>query len=235
LSAVLREVVCANAETTARAAAAQLVVWIRDAVQERGRCMLAFSGGRSPRALFRALAGESVPWDRVELFQVDERDAPEGDVDRNWTQLSEELVARVPLPPEQRHPIPVGARGAGGSLERAAQRYAQLLESLGGTPPRLDVVHLGLGTDGHTASLVPGDPVLAVRDRSVATTRAYAGYRRVTLTYPTLDAARHVLWLVVGPEKREAVARLRAGDLTIPAARVARTRAVLVRDAADDD
>jgi len=179
--------------------------------------------------MFRALAREEIPWDRTHWFQVDERDVPDGHPDRNWTGISTALLAHAAPPASQLHPIPVCS---GLDLDATARAYARELESLAGRPPVLDLVHLGLGEDGHTASLVPGDPVLEVRDACVAATRRYRGHRRVTLTYPTLDAARRVLWLVLGVEKCAALRRLREGDRGLPAGRVARAHAILVCDAA---
>lgn len=230
-SAPLREEVFDTPVAAARAAAAHLAGRLRAAVRARGRGLVAVSGGHSPGVMFRALAEESVPWARLDLFQVDERDVPQGDPERNWTQLHGDLIEHVPLAAGQLHPMPLDA---GGDLDAVAQRYARELEALAGRPPVLDVVHLGLGEDGHTASLAPGDPVLDA-DEPVAATRAYRGRRRVTLTLPTLDAARSVLWLVVGEEKSAALRRLRAGDPGIPAGRVARARALLVCDAAARD
>ena len=226
--AALREEVFDTPAAAARAAAAHFARELRAAARARGRCVAAVSGGQTPVPMFGALAEEDVPWAQLHLFQVDERDAPPGDPERSWTGLRAGLIDRVPLRPEQLHPVAVGA----GSPEEAARRYARELEAVAGRPPVLDLVHLGLGADGHTASLAPGDPVLDVRDAPVGATGAYRGRRRVTLTFPTLDAARSVLWLVVGTEKRSAVRRLRAGDRGIPAGRVARERALLVCDAA---
>jgi 6-phosphogluconolactonase/glucosamine-6-phosphate isomerase/deaminase len=166
-------------------------------------------------ALLSGLA-ESLPWERVTVFQVDERVARPGTPDRNLTAL---LAA---LPADRVRPLPVDER----DLEAAARRYADEL------PAELDLVHLGLGPDGHTASLVPGDPVLDVDDRLVAVTTEYLGYRRVTLTYPALNAAREVVWLVTGEEKREALARLLARDASIPATGVVAPRQLVVADAA---
>jgi 6-phosphogluconolactonase len=166
------------------------------------------------------LADEDVPWEATQIFQVDERVAPAGDPDRNLTHL---VLALPPALQSRLRPMPVGES----DLDAAARRYAAEL------PERLDLVHLGLGPDGHTASLVPGDPVLEVNDRPVAVTAgAYQGRRRMTLTYPALDAARRVLWLVAGEEKRPALERLRASDPAIPAGRVAAADAILVADAA---
>ena len=163
------------------------------------------------------------------MLQVDERIAPAGDPDRNLTHLRESLLARAPLRPEHIHAMPVESP----DLEAAAAHYARLLEEIAGAPAVLDLVHLGLGPDGHTASLVPGDPVLEVADRDVALTGdAYQGRRRMTLTYPVLDRARRILWLVTGSDKVGMLARLRAADHSIPAGRVRQDRARLMADRA---
>ncbi len=176
--------------------------------------------------MLRALAREDVPWDRVDLLQVDERVAPDGDPDRNLTALRESLLAQAPITPARVHPMPVELD----ELDSAAKRYADTLRTVAGSPPVLDLVHLGLGGDGHTASLVPGDPVLDVGDRDVAITGPYQGRRRMTLTYPALDGARQVLWLVMGGEKAAMLARLCDGDATIPAGRVRAARAAVFAD-----
>jgi 6-phosphogluconolactonase len=213
-AAPLREEVFDTPEAAARAAASHIAADLRAAAGKRGRCSAALSGGRTPDVMLRALAREQVPWEVLHLFQVDERDVPEGHPDRNWTHLSSDLLDLVTLRPEQLHPIRLGS---GSDLDDEARRYARELEALAGRPPVLDLVHLGLGRDGHTASLTAGDPVLDVRDAPVAATRAYRGRRRITLTYRTLDAARRLL---------------RIGDRGLPAGRVARERALLVCDAA---
>lgn len=188
------------------------------AVADRDRFTFAVSGGRTPWAMFAALYGR-MPWEKVTLFQVDERIAPEDDPDRNLTQL------KGALPPggaADVRPMPVWAE----DLEAAAALYADAL------PDKLDLVHLGLGPDGHTASLVPGDAALAVQDRDVALTGEYQGRRRMTLTYPALNRARQLLWLVTGDDKVDALRRLRAGDQTIPAGWISTDNALVLADAA---
>jgi 6-phosphogluconolactonase len=186
------------------------------AIAERGRFTFAVSGGRTPWRMFADLAGR-LPWEKVTIFQVDERVAPEGDPDRNLTNL---LRSLPPGGAADVRAMPVEA----GDLERAAADYAAAL------PDAFDLVHLGLGPDGHTASLVPGDPVLDVTDRDVAVTGEYQGRRRMTLTYPALDRARELLWLVTGEDKVDALRRLREGDRSIPAGRVSPESAILVAD-----
>lgn len=215
-------------ESLARHAAGIIAAEARAVVAARGRFLLALSGGSTPRPMLRWLAREDVPWAQVELFQVDERVAPPGDPDRNLTRLEADLLARVALPRVGFHPMPVEEA----DLAAAAARYARELREVAGTPAVLDLVHLGLGDDGHTASLVPGDPALDVAGADVAVTGPYRGRRRMTLTFPALDRARTALWLVAGAGKREALARLRSGDRSIPAGRVNAERALVLTDAA---
>jgi 6-phosphogluconolactonase len=220
--------VLADAEAVARRAAAIVAAEAREAVAARGCFALAVSGGHTPWLVLRALAGEDVPWGGLHLFQVDERVAPAGDTDRNWTHLHESLLDRAPLRPDQAHAMPVESP----DLAVAAARYAQTLGEIAGQPPVLDVVHLGLGPDGHTAFLVPGDPVLGVTDAGVALTGVYQGRRRMTLTHPALNRARRVLRMVTGSEKAGMMGRLSAGDTSIPAGRVRQDRALVLTDRA---
>jgi 6-phosphogluconolactonase len=200
----------------------------REAVAGRGRCALAFSGGTTPWRAFRALAGEDVPWVRVHLFQADERVAPSGDPERNDFHLKEALIDRIAIPADNVHPMPVEEDDP----DEGARRYEAILRQIAGTPPVLDLVQLGLGEDGHTASLFPGDAALQAIDVDVAVSGLHRGWRRMTLTFPAIDRARCILWLVTGSGKCEALGRLRAGDPSIPAGRVRRDRAVLLADKA---
>jgi 6-phosphogluconolactonase len=220
--------ILADADAVAREAAAFIAAQARAAVAARGRFVGAFSGGRTPWQMLRALAGEDVPWKGVHIVQVDERVAPADDPDRNLTPLREILLEHARLRPEQIYAMPVEQK----DLEAAAKRYALTLGEIAGSPPVLDLVHLGLGTDGHTASLIPGDPVLDVTDKDVSLTGAYQGRRRMTLTYPVLNRSRRVLWLVTGSEKADMLVRLAEGDSTIPAGRVRRDHALVLADRA---
>ncbi len=194
-------------DAAAKLAADEVAALAREKVANVGGFTLAVSGGHTPSAMFSALRDLEVPWEHVEIFQVDERVAPPGDADRNLTHT----IASLPPPAVgQLHPMPVNDA----DLDEAAARYAASL------PERFDLVHLGLGPDGHTASLVPGDPVLDVADRDVAVTGDYQGHRRMTLTYPVLNRAARVLWLVTGIGKIDALRRKRAADTSIPAGRV---------------
>jgi 6-phosphogluconolactonase len=213
--------VLADEKAAARRAAELLAAAGAAAEEERNIFSLAMSGGRSPWAMLAILGEEdSMPWDKTELFQVDERIASPGSEDRNLTHMvlglsMDHQAALRPMPVTQR------------DLEGAARDYESSL------PEPIDCVHLGLGPDGHTASLVPGDPVLEVSDRRVALTESsYQGHRRMTLTYPALAEARQILWLVTGPSKVEPLRKLLAGDTSIPAGRVENANMIVVADGA---
>lgn len=216
------ELEVAGDEKAASRRAAELIAAAgAEAAAERDRFAFAMSGGRSPWAMLAILGElEQMPWDRTELFQVDERVAAPGDEARNLTHmvlgLSMDHQATL-------RPMPVTQR----NLEEAARSYEESL------PDRFDLIHLGLGPDGHTASLVPGDPVLEIADRRVAMTEtAYQDHRRMTLTYPALEEARRIVWLVTGPDKPEALQKLLAADDSIPAGRVRNDSMVVVADEA---
>ena len=209
-------------------AAERIAQVARNAVAERGRCALAISGGATPWRAFQALAGGDVPWDRVHLFQVDERVAPSRDPERTYLRLKETLIDRIPIPAANVHPMPVEEE----DLDAGARRYESILRRIAGTPPVLDLVQLGLGEDGHTASLFPGDAALRIVDADVAVSGLYKGRRRMTLTFPAIDRARWILWLVTGAGKAKTLERLRAGDRSIPAGRVRSDRALLLADVA---
>jgi 6-phosphogluconolactonase len=215
-------------QSVARLAAATIAADARAAVAARQRFTLAVSGGRTPWLMLRLLADVNVPWAGVHLYQVDERVAPDGHPDRNLTHIGESLLLHVPLTPDQIHSMPVGSSDLGS----AATQYALSLQKIAGLPPVLDLVHLGLGPDGHTASLVPGDPVLKVTGADVALTGVYQDRRRMTLTYPAINRARSVLWVVTGSDKTQMLQRLLDGDVTIPAGGVERERALLLADSA---
>jgi len=205
-------------EALAALAAERIAGLLRSAVDEFNRATLALSGGTTPWATYEALRRQPAPWHDVTILQVDERIAPAGDPARNATGITERFagmdVRLMPVDP----PDPEG--------------YATLLASLAGSPPVLDVVVLGIGNDGHTASLLPGDPVIRERERAVAVTGPYKGHRRMTLTFPVLDAARHLVLLAGGRSKRQAVAGLLAADPSVPAGRLAPDRLTVIADAA---
>jgi 6-phosphogluconolactonase len=212
----------------AQRAAAFIAAEARAAVRLRGLFTFAVSGGRTPWQMLRVLANEDMPWSDTHLFQVDERIAPAGDAARNLTHIRESLLAHAPLPATNLHAMPVEAA----DLEAAARSYEAALRDVAGAPAVLDLAHLGLGPDGHTASLVPGDAVLRVTDADVGLTATYMGHRRMTLTYPMLNRARRILWLATGGEKSEMLARLRAADASIPAGRVEQVHAIVLTDRA---
>jgi 6-phosphogluconolactonase len=219
--------ILADAGAVATHAAQFIAAEARTAVAARGRFTFAVSGGRTPWQMLRVLASENVPWQSVHLFQVDERVAAAGDPDRNLTHIRDSLLAHIALPATNLHAMRVEAT----DLVAAAASYAQELGTFAGTPAVLDLVHLGLGPDGHTASLVPGDPVLAETHLDVALTGPYQGHRRMTLTYPILNRSRCVLFVVTGAEKIPALGKLRARDPAIPAGRITGERALIIADA----
>ncbi len=216
----------ADAQAVAKEAAGVIAqeAWL--AVASRGRFVIAVSGGHTPLLILNALASEQMPWDRVQVVQVHERVAPIGHPERNLTCLRDSLE-RVPLRSRQIHAMPVDAF----DLDWAADRYIAALHRVAGSPPVLDLVQLGLGPDGHTASLLPGDPVLDIVDRDVALTAPHHGRRRMTLTYPIINRSRLVLWVVTGTDKFEMLSRLRSGDRSIPAGRVRSENSLLLADA----
>ena len=220
--------VFAEPDRAAGEAARIVAAEARKAVAERGQFTAAFSGGHTPWVMLRALADEDVPWDKVRIAQVDERAVPAGSQDRNLTHLRESLLDHAPLRPEHIYAMPVEEN----NLTAAAGHYDHMLQRLAGSPPVLDLVHLGLGPDGHTASLVPGDPVLEITSADVAVTGPYQGHPRMTLTYPILNRSRRILWLVTGGEKAGMLVRLINGDPSIPAGRVRQDAALVVADRA---
>lgn len=223
--------VLADDDAVAKAAAGVIASEARAAVAARGLFTFAVSGGKTPWAMLKDLASEDVPWSRVHVFQIDERIAPEGDPDRNLTHLHESLLGNAPIPRENIHAMPVNASDP----VQGARDYEQTLREFCGNPPILDMAHLGLGPDGHTASLVPGDPVLEVADRDVALTdpvNLYQNRRRMTLTYPMINRSRKILWLATGAAKIPMIVRLRAADQTIPGGRIFQEQALLLTDAA---
>jgi 6-phosphogluconolactonase len=212
--------VLGDPQAASRRGAELIAASAAEAIAARGRFALAASGGSEPWRMYGFLGQLKVDWKRVDVFQVDERVARDGDPDRNLTHLNEVL----PEPARKRlHPMPVTDQ----DLEMAAERYA------GELPERLDLVHLGIGPDGHTASLIPGDAVLEVDDRRVAVTAGeYQGRRRMTLTFPELARARRVFWLIAGEGKRKALEKLLGGDSSIPAGRVQARESIVLADRA---
>jgi 6-phosphogluconolactonase len=220
--------VVADGETAARQGAVLIADEARAAIAARGKFLFAVSGGKNPWMMFSILSKADIPWEKIEIFQVDERIAPDDGPDRNLTHLLQSFSGNPQLRPEQIHAMPV----TDPDLEGAAARYARTLEQAAGPSPVLDLVHLGLGPDGHTASLIPGDPVLDVVNVDVALTGVYQDRRRMTLTYPVLNRARRIFWLITDAPKADALARLAKGDPSIPAGRVRSERAIVLADRA---
>ena len=224
----MRILIAATPEEAGQQAAALVAAQARRDVAARGRFLVALSGGRTPEAMFRQLARENLPWADIHVFQADERVAPRGSADRNLTTIERVLVRAGPLPPANLHPMPVEVA----SLEQAASEYAAALRGLAGKPAVLDLVHLGLGEDGHVASLFPDDATLDVADADCAVTRPAEGLMRMTLTLPLLNRAARLLVLVTGASKSAALVRLARGDERLPAGHLRRSRLVIMADAA---
>jgi 6-phosphogluconolactonase len=215
-------------DAVAQRAAAIIAAEAKATLSTYGRFVMALSGGHTPGQMLKTLAASNMPWCPIHIAQVDERVAPAGHPDRNLNQLRQALLDLTPLSPDRIHAMPVEA----GDLEAGAKQYAATLERIGGTPAMLDLVHLGLGADGHTASLTPGDPVLRVLNATVAVTGAYHGRRRMTLTFPIINRSRRILWVVTGSEKASILRRFFEGDQSIPATHVCRERAIVIADEA---
>jgi 6-phosphogluconolactonase len=218
--------VFADPAAVAQRAAEFIAAEARSVVAARGKFMFAVSGGHTPWLMLAELAKQEVSWKDTHLFQIDERVAPDGDPARNLTHLRDSLLVRAPLPTENLHAMPVGES----DLENAARQYERVLREVAGDPPILDIAHLGLGPDGHTASLVPNDSVLGVRDRDVATTGVYQEHRRMTLTLPMINRSRRILWLITGPDKVGMLQRLLAADPSIPSGRIRQDNAIIIAD-----
>ena len=217
-----------TADQVAAGAAAYLENEIREALHHQKSYSLAISGGRTPWEMLKILSKADLPWQRVNLFQVDERVAPDGHADRNLTQLFQAIDGTPMVTQLRIFPMPVLAE----DLEEGSRKYTQVLDEV--TEGKgLDLIHLGLGSDGHTASLVPGDGVMDVQDRLVACTQnTYQGRIRMTLTYPLLNGAKQILWIVTGSEKQEMVQRLLNQDPSIPAGSIRQENALLMVDQA---
>lgn len=217
-----------DAYAVAHRAVTFIATQARKAISARGRFIVALSGGGTPEIMLHQLAAEALDWRRVHIVQVDERIAPTGGPHRNLTQLRAALLEHVPIPTGQIHAMPVTCS----DLVTAALDYNRQLTDIAGSPPMLDLVHLGLGGDGHTASLMPGDAALDITDAEVAISGIHHGWRRMTLTYPIINRARAILWLVTGEQKSAVVSRLLRGDNTMPAGRITNAPALLLLDEA---
>ena len=215
-----------NVDMVAQKAASIIAGEARKAVALRGRFIIAVNGGKTPWKMLRALADEDFPWKGIHIIQVDERLAPEGHPDRNLSHLRKSLLRHAPILPERIHAMRVEEKDP----EEAAAGYAQTIREIAGSQAIIDLIHLGLGYDGHTASLIPGDPVLDVTDKDVAPTGIYQDRHRLTLTYPVINRARKILWLVTGSEKSEMLQRLLDSDLSIPAGRISQEHAMVLAD-----
>ncbi|MDX5339103.1 MAG: 6-phosphogluconolactonase [Cyclobacteriaceae bacterium] len=215
-----------NAVQVAQSAANYLEQKIKETIKEKGSFSMAVSGGKTPWEMLKLLANASLPWTRVNIFQVDEREAPDGHADRNLTQLFKTLEGSGIITKVNIFPMMVTAE----NLSQACEDYAENIRTITGDGV-LDLVHLGLGADGHTASLIPGDQVCEIVDKDVAMTFGpYQGRNRMTLTYPLINRAKEILWVITGDEKKDMVQRLIAKDPSIPAGKVNQEHAILITD-----
>jgi 6-phosphogluconolactonase len=214
--------IATTTEEIATRAAERVAALARASVAERAVCHVAFSGGRTPGLMFTALLSMEVPWRELHVWQVDERIAPASSPDRNLTQLQQDLLRRAPIPPANIHPMPVEAA----DLDEAASSYAAELHQL--ADGVLDVVHLGLGDDGHTASWPPHHPILEARQTDVAVVGPFHGTMRMTLTPPAVNRARAIFFLVTGRDKAQVVSQLLGGNRALPASRVRSEGTVLL-------
>lgn len=215
-----------SSSEVAKEAALYIADRIRENIAKKGFFAMAMSGGRTPWEMIKHLATENLPWEKVFLFQVDERIAPDGHQDRNLTQLFNTIQETSLMTRLNIFPMHVIAE----DLDEACEDYADHIRRITETG-KLDLVHLGIGTDGHTASLIPGDSVLETHDREVALTdNPYQGRKRMTLTYPIINRAEKILWVVTGEEKAEMLSRLLHQDQTIPAGKIAQQQAILLTE-----
>jgi 6-phosphogluconolactonase len=224
----VRLIVEADADAAAARAALEIANACEAALDERNVALIALSGGRTPWRMIETLRSCVLGWSDIHVAQVDERIVPASDERRTLTQLEALLVHEGPLSRDNLLDMPVGAT----DLDAAARSYQEILESIGGTPLRFDVVQLGLGIDGHTASLTPGDPILDKDATDVAISAEYQGTRRMTLTAPALSRARQRIWLVTGTEKATRLRELMDGTAAIPANRIERRGTLVIADRA---
>lgn len=215
-------VVCADPQDLAK----RVADWLIERIAENpGKVRIALSGGSTPKLLFQLLATDEynkrVPWQRVHLFWGDERFVPPEHPDSNYGMTRATLLSKVPIPQANIHPIPTD-----GDPDDAAARYERLLQdeygatTLDAARPLFDVTFLGVGEDGHTASLIPGEPVLQERRRWVAAVAHGRPEVRITLTYPALESSRFVAFLVAGAGKAGILKAIRSGQAGVPAARL---------------
>lgn len=210
----------------AQAAASNFQKYAEQCINEAGSFKFALSGGGTPILMLQCLSKLEIQWNACELFQVDERISPLGDDSRNLTHIRENLIDVISIPEASIHPMPVEQDDLGA----AAESHSDELVAVCGKPPVLDLAVLGLGMDGHTASLIPDDPILFDEQTYTHVTRKYNGFQRMTLTYPILNRARRVLWLVKGDKKAEVLNQFLSCDSSLPATKVNRENAILFAD-----
>lgn len=215
-----------SSNKVAKEAAIYIADRIRKQLAVKDFFTMAISGGRTPWEMIKKLATEDLPWDRINLFQVDERVAPDGHPDRNLTQLFNSIQDTKLMTQINIFPMHVVAE----DIQQACEEYSETIQRVTKNG-KFDLVHLGIGTDGHTASLIPGDGVLNVQDKDVAMTdHPYQGRQRMTLTYPIINRSEKILWVVTGEEKAEMLNKLLQQDPNIPAGKISQHRAILLTE-----
>jgi len=220
----MRVEVCSTPQEAATRAAELIAECLREAIARSGNGTVALSGGRTPSTMLQELASAPLDWSRIHIFQVDERLVDDGD-ERSNMKTIRSAFERPSLAIEQMHHMQIH----GDSPQAGADRYTSQIRLVAGNPPTFDVVHLGLGEDGHTASLFPGDSALDA-DGDVAVTGIHGGVRRMTLTLKVINRARSRVWLVTGNAKRNVVQGLLRRDLALIASRVDQDNSSLVID-----
>lgn len=216
----------ASADAVAHEAALYIAQAARKAIFDHGRFTFAISGGRTPWEMLKFLSKEKLAWEKIFIFQVDERIAPDGHPDRNLTQFFKTMEGSGLMTRVNVFPMPVTQE----NLEEACMEYSETIAQVKGGAP-FDLIHLGMGADGHTASLVPNDPICEVKDKDIAiTTNLYQGRLRMSVTYPFIAKAKEIMWVITGEEKREMYHRFLDGDETIPAGIISKDNAVVFTD-----
>lgn len=223
-----------DSEALAERAVAVIVDAAARAIEERGVFVWAVSGGSTPRRMLALLSERTdLDWSRTHLFQVDERVAPYGDPDRNAMMLDTHLLTDT----FRKHNAPAGiwlmpVDDAVEDPEFATRLYEEKMDEVTGSPVVFDLIQLGMGSDGHTASLIPDDPILEVDEVDVAVSAEYQGRIRMSFTWPVLDRAKELLWVIGGESKQEAVKLFLANDPSIPATLPTQARATVLLDEA---
>lgn len=227
----------ADVAAAAQGAAGRIAEIIAERAGAGKECFVALCGGTTPGQLYRRLAdpplAEKVAWDKVQIFFGDERDVPQDHVENNYRMVAKNLLDHVPIPLARVHPMPADCRDMAAAAEQYEELIRRLVPAEGNDIPRFDLILLGLGGEGHTASLFPGTPALEEKHRLVAAQFVpVIGRNRMTFTFPLINAARHVMFCVTGPDKAAAVGAVLSDDSKLraryPASRVKPTKGEVI-------